>query len=86
MDFHKEHDCTIYEGKSLYGSTLDTPKGINTMNKCAKICTELEECDGFGFGGTLCYLKRNARLTKSSAGWQAGICPKGEIQLYVFHI
>ena len=85
MDFHKEHDCTIYEGKSLYGSTLDMPKGINTMNKCAKICTELEECDGFIFAGTLCFLKRNSRLTDSN-GWQAGICPKGEVQSIVSKI
>ena len=83
IDFHKEHDCTIYEGKTVYGSTLETPRGINTMNKCAKICTELKECDGFSFSGILCLLKGNSRLTNSN-GWRAGICPKGEVQLITF--
>ena len=63
----KEHGCTIHEGKNVFGSTFQMPKGIETVNKCAKICTELEECDGFGFAGTLCFLKGNSRLTNANA-------------------
>ena len=62
----------------MTGKTLQTPEG-DSFDRCAKLCSEHEQCDGFIFSGRYCFLKKDSIL-KNSWGWKAGICPKGEFK------
>lgn len=69
-----------FENVDLLGSTLES-KVLPSESRCAQWCQEVDECDGYTYGGSglepryknRCYLKRAGFRFKRTKGFNSAI-------------